>query len=311
MTFVHLLAVLTACAPAGPPAASPDLVLTDANNYAFDGALRLPSTPVATASDLTLDWRAATTDLECHPLDPAADVDLVSVLHLRDLTPDEVAAAIADDTLAMSDVTAFGTWTNDAAETAVPLSALQLLGQPAHFEAQLTEGSGAWLLGLARGTTPGVGMAVLGFLDPQDASTTTTVDIAGGCGQLEAAADLHDLAPVPAPLRGPYTLDWSAVTTDARGLPFTSSDVDSVMLARYDHAPIADLEAGFLDLEQQHDGLWSQPVADTTAASLDALVDAEGAAFPGLDTDATWILALRCGRCANPAPPVLTVLTPR
>ena len=40
-------------------------------------------------------------------------------------------------------------------------------------------------------------------------------------------------------------------------------------------------------------------------------VDADGATFPGFDTDATWILALRCGRCANPAPPVLTVITPR
>lgn len=303
-----LVALLLACH--GPDAASPDLRLTDATNYAFASQLAIPSHRVAAHTDVRIDWQAATTDLACHALDPAADVDLVTVLHLGGLTPGQVADALAADALSMSDVSAFGIYTNDDARTDVTLSALTQLGQPAHLDTQTAQDSGSWLVGLARGTTPGVGMAVIGFLDPQDDEPSDAVSLGGACGVLDADADLHRLTPVPAPLDGPWTVDWSEVTTDARGLPFVSSDVDSVMLARYAGATLDDLEAAFLDLELRNDGMWTLPVENATATALDGLADADGGAFPGFDTDATWILALRCGLCANPAPLVLTVVTP-
>ena len=36
----------------------------------------------------------------------------------------------------------------------------------------------------------------------------------------------------------------------------------------------------------------------------------DGKAFTGISTSGTWIVALRCGSCRNPAPWYLTVLKP-
>ncbi|NOY25778.1 MAG: hypothetical protein GXP62_07875, partial [Oligoflexia bacterium] len=69
----------------------------------------------------------------------------------------------------------------------------------------------------------------------------------------------------------------------------------------------AELEDTFLDLELITDDLWHFPVAGGTGLSLSSDTSAEGN-FAGLSSDGTWILALQCTTCANPAPPFLTVL---
>ena len=60
-----------------PPA---EVLLADSNNYHFEGTLDVPSTPVKATTDLALDWAALTEDLQCHPVDPVADIDNLALV---------------------------------------------------------------------------------------------------------------------------------------------------------------------------------------------------------------------------------------
>ena len=54
-------------------------------------------------------------------------------------------------------------------------------------------------------------------------------------------------------------------------------------------------------------------LADGKTADLSTATDrASGAAFPGFNRPetGTWMLALTCSKCQNPAPVVLTILQP-
>ncbi|MCP4810359.1 MAG: hypothetical protein GY884_33900 [Proteobacteria bacterium] len=105
---------------------------------------------------------------------------------------------------------------------------------------------------------------------------------------------------------GPWELDWSALTTTGQGYDFVYSDADGLMLGFYEGLTPADLEGQFLDLELVATELWNMEIDAGTSASLNGL---EG--FQGFTrTDGTWILALRCSTCPNPAPLFLTVLEP-
>ena len=70
----------------------------------------------------------------------------------------------------------------------------------------------------------------------------------------------------------------------------------------------AELATQFLDLEIIPTNLYSLSLTGGNSADLAAAVDADGNAFSGLSGDGTWLLALRCGRCYNPAPVFLSVL---
>jgi hypothetical protein len=71
---------------------------------------------------------------------------------------------------------------------------------------------------------------------------------------------------------------------------------------------VAEIEASFLDIELLASDLYTLQLDGGTTASLSGLVTAEGKVFEGFDTSSTWLLALRCTRCTNPAPIFLTVL---
>jgi hypothetical protein len=111
---------------------------------------------------------------------------------------------------------------------------------------------------------------------------------------------------VPILRDGPWRLDWSGLTRDGQGAPFEPTRVDTVMVGRFEE-DLTGLEASFLDLEALAEELYAYPVSGGTTVDLAAL--SEGS-FPGFAAEGTWILALRCSSCANPAPLFLTVLLP-
>lgn len=98
------------------------------------------------------------------------------------------------------------------------------------------------------------------------------------------------------------SLDWSQLTTNGFGRPWVSGDIDQVLLGRYDNYMVADLEDDFLDIEIDADQLWTLDLDGGSVADLSELAD-----FSGCDDQATWLLALRCTTCTNPAPPFYTV----
>ena len=106
------------------------------------------------------------------------------------------------------------------------------------------------------------------------------------------------------------TLDYTQLTTNARGAPFSVSDITSAVVGHYAESP-EELEKRFLDLDRI--ALDYYTVAEIPAPGfLDftSLRDENDVAFPGISGDGTWLVGLICGNCRNPAPWYMTILKP-
>ena len=66
--------------------------------------------------------------------------------------------------------------------------------------------------------------------------------------------------------------------------------------------------SAYINLEGLADEMYQQDISGLPGFELFDMVSVDGQAFPGFSADGTWILALRCTTCINPAPPYLGVL---
>ena len=104
------------------------------------------------------------------------------------------------------------------------------------------------------------------------------------------------------------------MTTNALGNSFDGIKITKVLIAAYD-LPISELQKdeNFIELEKlATGGMWVSNSDDIQGKFLSltehSLKDSNGNAFAGIDSNHTWILALECGECLNPAPWYITVL---
>ncbi len=293
-----------------PPDASGLITLGDDNNYAFDGRLDGPTISLAAESDATIDFADLDKDLQCHDLDPVADIDNVALLMFRYLTETEVEAGLSTDSLAMADMSLYISYEPGDA-TSFRLSDLSFFGTDPEIEGEFKEGNGSFLVLLTSGTTVGSGARMIGFLEPSASETSTSGVLDDGCSVLDYEADLTSLKPLAVLPSGPWTLDWTAATQTGQATELVDTKVTSVMLAYYAELTMADLETQFLDIELLADRTWTLEHAGGTTADLSLLLDAsDGSAFTGFEAEGTYLLALRCGTCPSPAPLVLTQLVP-
>ena len=312
-----LLGLLGACTgyvydTANPeaPRAGRTVTLGDANNFRYSGIISLPEIPIAPHTDVTFDWSALSMDMQCHGVDPVADIDNISVMVFPHLTVPEVEDGLTYDTLQQVDL---GLYIEQLAEaqTSMPLSALTFYGTDPKILKFTRDGSGTWLVLLTSGTQLAVGTRALAFFTPTDGETNTEVPIGDSCDVLDFDADLESLTRVPVNVEGPWPVSWLEVTQNGQGSPFNAGKIDRIMLARYADLERADLQARFLDLELIADDMWIQDLPGGAAAELSELTHTRtGAPFSGFTTDGTWLLALRCTTCPNPAPLFLTALHP-
>jgi hypothetical protein len=288
------------------PAADGTVPLGDANNFSYDGTLDAPSFPMAELTDATLDWSALHTDIQCHALDPVADIDNTALIVFPYLSEEEVETGLSDGSLAQVDMGVYLSY-QPGDTTSVSLTQLTFFGTDADIETHFTEGSGAWLLLLTTGTEVAVGARMLTFLTPTVGETTTTASVDDGCPVLDFHADLASLQPVPVLADGPWKLDWSGLTRDGHGGEFVPTRVDSVMVARFDLS-VPELQDRFLDLEDLAVESYTYDLGGGTSADLGALAGPSDP-FPGFSGDGVWAVALLCSTCSNPAPLFLTIVT--
>jgi hypothetical protein len=141
----------------------------------------------------------------------------------------------------------------------------------------------------------------------------TQVNITDSSTGLVMAADLHSLTQPEVPVGNPaITIDWDSMTLTAAGLPFDPQQITQLRVGKYSSLSTTDLELkeNFLNLDTKADTLYSTVVKSGTSIELSKAKDSTGAFFPGIDSTSTWIIALNCGSCSNPAPWYLTVLKP-
>lgn len=279
------------------------IVLIDENNFSYTGLVEVPSFVTAASQDIEICWDNLTTDIQCHETDPLEDIDSISMIRFPDLTQDEVEDKLSNDALQQADQDGY-VENIELDGTCASLSSLSFMGTAIDVPSEYIEGS-TYLMLFSTGTTVGVGSRNLVFLEPSSASDVQEVSVGEGCGILDFTVDLNSLSTVEVRSDGPWEIDWSQVTVNGLGNQLQFSNVDSLMVGFYQGMSVTDLENRFLDLELMATELYTLPLSGGVTADLSQM---EG--FSGFAGDGTWILALRCSLCQNPAPLFLTILEP-
>jgi hypothetical protein len=291
-----------------------NVLLHDENNYSTTASLAIPTVETTAGADIDICWSAVKDDLQCHAVSATGDLDNVSLLRISHLSQEQVKLRVAAGTLSMSDVAGYLEFRTDHSVTCTKLSAFSFFGTVIDVPSQYIESSDyTYLLLFAHGTTPGQGARTMTFLKPTAASTNTKVDAPTGCGMLDFSADLASLTKLPVSAAPPWILDWRDITRDGQGIEPPFQKIDGVTIGFYAGMSVADLQAHIFDIEMIATSLWDIKLAGGRTADLSTATDrASGAAFPGFNRPetGTWMLALTCSKCQNPAPVLLTILQP-
>ncbi len=145
------------------------------------------------------------------------------------------------------------------------------------------------------------------FVEPTKGAKPTTIFLENDSASLEYDLDLGASSTIPADKAKAYEVNWMDLTTDGQGNELELSNIDQLMLARYSLS-IGELEDQFFDLLYIAEELYEAEVEGLGQYDLEMAVDENGDAFAGFEESGTWILALRCSTCPNPAPLFLGVL---
>ncbi|MCK6505924.1 hypothetical protein L6R53_21480 [Myxococcota bacterium] len=286
-----------------------NIVLTDAHNFSYTGEVTVPSIVTASGQDLTICWDQITQDIQCHDIDPLADLDNIGLARFPHKTQAEVETGLELNSLLQADIDGYVEWNTDHESGCVQLSAFSFFGTPIDVPSQYVDDGSTYMLMLTEGLEPGVGARIITFLEPQAESDVTDVTVPDSCGILDFTATLEDLTPLEVPASGPFVVDWSALTQDGVGADLLLENIDRLMVAFYEGQTPTDLQSQFLDLEIITSATYELELPGGTTADLADATGASGA-FPGFSGDGTWLLALFCSRCYNPAPVFLTVVSP-
>lgn len=299
---------------------SASVAAKEANNYSFSSTLKFPPVTVKPDTELTFDWSALTTDFLKHPVDPKADIDQVNMF-MWTLTQSELETKLNDDMLAQRDITPGVpvTYYPSGSETSATLFKFTISKNPImpsdilpYMSATTYDPSKyTYTVMVATGELLGQGTRMIQAFKLDPASTNTKVAVTSSSTSLTYTADMHSLTPTSVPAgTGAITLDWSGITKNALGHEFTPNQITSALVGHYTQTP-TELEGDkFLDLDRVAQKLYTGEIAAGSSVSLSSLKTSTGEAFSGIDSTGTWIVALRCGNCRNPAPWYLTVLKP-
>ena len=289
-----LLLLLAACGPGV-------LVLEDAMNYRFTTSLTADCQTVPAGEDGLVDWSALTVDLQGHALDPTRDIDEVRLVKFLDRTRQEVLEAISTNAIEQPDITEYASYQPVSGETSALLSEFEFFGTPLVPEERILADGGTYLASALTGL---YAYRMLTFFCPEEGAPAATVSLASDSAILDFDVDIDAGEPIPP---DGEEVDWTGLTTDGLDNAFPISNVDGLMVGRYDQS-VADLEGAFFDILTLADPAWEADVEGVGSLDLTTLEAADGTAWTSFDEEGTWLVALRCSTCTNPAPLFLGVV---
>ncbi len=265
----------------------------------------LPSLEVAT-HDGCFDWSGLSEDLTCGSLEPEQDIASVDLIRF-DLDSSELLARLQDFSLEQADLGGMIS-ASPTGGTSACLGDFTFLGAP---QPDFLEGEGSWVIHLS--STPdsiGSDTRMIALLEPE-VDGAASVSVPSGCGVL--AIDVQfDAEPFPVSGVGPWHLSWSEVQHGVSGGGFQPGVVDGAVLAGYHAASLEDLEQRFSGFDTSPDVSYQLDVDSTeTRVSLAALVSGSGEHFAGFSEATTWVFALECSACLDPAPAIAVLLDPQ
>lgn len=298
-----------------------NIVANEANDYAFSSTITLPSVTVKSMSNLMVDWSGVTKDFLGHPIDPVSDLNTIFLL-LVDLPVATLQAQLNADSFSQSDIVASpppsinpsgmtsATLYGDFMAGGMPVTAA--LANPYLDAAKYTPANSTFTMVAQSGTNIGSDIKMIQAFQLDDASTNTAITFTNSSTKLTYDANLHSLHPTGVPAgTAALMLDWTQMTgkKNALGADFITTNITSAIVGHYNLTP-AQLESQFLDLETITSELYRADIQSGTVLDFTTLKDSAGASFPGVDATGTWLVALICDMCRNPAPWYLTILEP-
>lgn len=295
---------LSACwaDPGSAVDACADCTLVNANNFSYTAALSIGSNPLRAETDGIIRWDTLTRDVRGGAIDARTDLNEARLIAFRNLDPASVTYALAHDELAQADVSVFVTCT--PTDASCVLSDFGMFGNTIDIQQYFQEGYGTWLLALGRSGEPGAD--ALMFLEAVADTDTTEARLTDATSTLAVDVDLNSLISVIVPTgTAALTFDWGGLTRDGLGDALDHATLDELWVARFEESAEA-LAQDVFSLEERAQVSWTLDVSGYSDASL---VDLEGeGVFNGIDRTGTWLLALRCRTCTNPAPRFVTLL---
>ena len=256
------------------------------------------------------------------PFDPLGDVDMIELMLWR-YTKDELMRDINLDQLDTSNLLALGQLpTQNSIDSAHLLDLVSASGGEVEDDVLMgyvdtsvyAPETHSYFIMVAEGSRFGHGTKMISFFDPDPDEDNTEVRLSDDSATLDYTADLSSLKRVAVPPATPnIVFDWEDTNTlvrNAMGQEWIPTRITDVQVAHYREKTPSDLEREFLDLELIADEMYTVFLSAGQRVNLAVLTDESGAPFPGIDGSGTWILALKCESCANPAPHFLTILHP-
>jgi hypothetical protein len=295
------------------PQAEPEPIrISDANNYRATGSLSLPRIQTASAVDLDICWSNLESDLLCHDVAPATDIDNVGLIRISQYTQAEVEERLAADDLPQAAVDGYVEYPTSDGETCTKLSSFSFFETMIELEDHYVESDRAYLLLFTTGTSAGIGARSMIFLEPKSESDRTRVDAPSGCGTLDFTADLGVAEPLVVSAGGPWLFEWRDLIHNGLGNEAFHSSIDRALLGFYADRTLSELEAGIFDLEISATELYAIELAGERTVDMALAREATtGAEFSGFEreSEGVWLFGLLCSTCRNPAPVSLSVVT--
>lgn len=290
------------------------------NNYTFHSELTIDVTKVKPSTEIFFDWSALTTDF----LDHAVDLNGIGMVEigLWNLTLDEFEQGLNDDTLGLSDLAIIATILPAPGKTTGSILELTEMGEPIEPARIMTyldianypPENHVYTVMVADGFNYGDGTRMIQGFQLDAASTNTQVKVMDASTHLEMTADLHSLKTPGLPVgNSGIVIDWTDMQgkPTAAGLPFDPQLITQLRVGKYALTPSEmELKETFLNLDAKAEVMYSTKVKAGTSIELAKATDPAGNPFPGIDDAHTWMVALNCAECKNPAPWYMSVLKP-
>ena len=293
-----------------------NVIANESNDYRFTSTITLPPVTVAPMTNLTFDWGALTKDFRGRPLNPAADLG-TALMMMWNIPRAQFETDLNDDDLYTADLVVSpplnlplaGTTSGRLFDFLANGTAVTEAMFKQYFDAgKYTPANSTFIVAVQGGMDIGRDIRMLQAFNIDTTSTVTNVSLTDTSTQLTYSANLHDLG-ITGVTGGTaaLTLDWSMMKTNALGHPFTEAYVTSAVVGHYTQTP-AQLEASFLNLDGIAAATYRANIESGSVLDFTQLKDDNGAAFPGIDGEGTWMVGLICGNCRNPAPWYMTIL---
>jgi hypothetical protein len=297
------------------------VVANEMNDYTFSSQITLPTMKVKSMSDITFNWGGVTTDFLGHAVNPLTDLNTIFLL-VVDIPIATFEKQLNDDTFSQGEIliTPPPTFSPSGVTSGSLYNSFTAGGEvidmtnaaPYLNATTYTPANSTYTIAAQSGTNLGTGIRMLQAFQLDDSSTNTTVTMTNSSMMLKYSANLHSLHPTGVPANtAALSMDWGQLTTNALGANITNTvtNITSAIVGHYTQTP-AELESQFLNLRTIAQDLYTAQIESGTSLDFTTLMDSSGNPFPGVDSTGTWLVALICDNCRNPAPWYLTILEP-